>query len=173
MNHRKKNTRDRNFIKRNVSYQYTLLLVALFLFAIKVRGTQGAYTNVPPDWSDKTMSFYIAFSKTAWTLGLCILSSLVFVGELPMISMILTNRLMAIYPEYFSDILYAMTFLSVITAVFIVSIFVHLAVESRIANLDRLFRGTNYDKQKSANQHTNHRQLKAQDNIQSSHQQHV
>jgi peptidoglycan/LPS O-acetylase OafA/YrhL len=194
-------TKYRDFIQRNNVYKYSLLVFALFLFAITVLGAQGAYTDLPPDWSDKTMSFYIALSKPAWTLGLCVLSALLFVGELPIISGILANRLTAVLgrltfcaylihpsilfwhyysednPDHFSDIWYALTFLSIVSAVFFLSALVHLAVELPVANLDKLFLGGPAKKPKgkdSSKQQTNHQvDISAQYNVHNSNQPNV
>ena len=171
--------------------------MALFLFGITVLGAQGAYTNLPPDWSDETMSVYIALSKPAWTLGLCILSILLFIGEAPLINMILANRLTAIlgrltfcaylihpsilywiyfssnYPNHFSDIWYATTFLSVVSSVFLLSALFHLAVERPVANLDRLFLGGMSKKKKTQKSEINTDQLSVQETLQGDHRQNV
>lgn len=74
-----------------------------------------------------------------------------------------------------------MTFLSVITAVFILSVLVHLTVERPVANLDRLFLGGASKKKKekkdrgsliNSQSHTTP-QLSAQDDVHTSNQQPV
>lgn len=152
----------RGYIKNNVLFKYFLFLISASLFALTTLGERGAYTNIPPDWSNETMSFYISLSKPAWTLGLCILSLLLFLKELPIITIILENHLMSIlarltfcaylihpsilywfyfsqtYPIHFNGIWYALTFLSISLASFLLSIIIYIVVERPIANLEKL-----------------------------------
>jgi peptidoglycan/LPS O-acetylase OafA/YrhL len=148
-------------LKKNHWIRYCLFGISLFLFGITVLGGQGAYTNVPPDWSTTTMSFYISLSKPAWTLGLCIFSILLFLDMLPLLSSPLTNSFTSIvakltycvylihpciiywfyfsqiYPFHYNGIWYTMTFFSITVTSFFISFFLYLFVEKPIANMTK------------------------------------
>lgn len=149
-------------IKKNIFLKISLFLVSLGLFTTVVLGGKGGYSSTPSMWSDTVMSLYIALSKPTWTIGLSILSILLFVKELSLLQMILTNHFMAIlsrltfcmylihpcilywyyfsqiYPFHYNDSWYTLTYLSVVLATTIVSIIVHVCVEKPISNLEKM-----------------------------------
>ena len=139
-----------------------LFCVSLFLFGITIIGGRGAYSNLPSDWSNLTMSFYIAFSKPAWALGVFIMVELLFLEKLPWIDLILNNHLMAVLgrisfciylvhpaiinwyyysaetPPHFNGLWYTINYLGLLSLSIIVSILVHLCVELPMGNLTKL-----------------------------------
>lgn len=151
-----------NFLKKNITLKNILFLLSLTLFTVLILGARGAYSNIPSLWSDTRMSLYISLSKPSWTLGICVLSLLLFLKELPLIHLLLTNRFIIIisrltycmylihpsilywyyfsqtYPAHFNDPWYIMTFLSIVFATILVSIIVYLAVEKPISNLQKV-----------------------------------
>lgn len=153
----------RDWIKNTKIVKYGLLAISFTLLGITVLGGKGAYANVPSHWTDTEMSMYIAFSKFAWTIGLCILCLLLFLGEIPIISHILCNHLMAVLgrltycvylihpsilywmyfsentPTHYSDIWFTLSFLGVVFASFLISILIHIGVEKPIDNIIKLF----------------------------------
>jgi peptidoglycan/LPS O-acetylase OafA/YrhL len=146
-----------------LSRMQSLLLfsIALFLFGITIIGGRGAYSNLPSDWSNLTMSFYIAFSKPAWTVGVFILVGLLFMEQLPWVDLILNNHLMAVLgrisfciylvhpaiinwyyysaetPPHFNGLWYTINYLGLLSLSIIVSILVHLFVELPVGNLTK------------------------------------
>lgn len=139
-----------------------LFCISLLLFGITIIGGRGAYSNLPSDWSNLTMSFYIAFSKPAWTLGVLILIGLLFLGQLPWIDLVLNNHLMAVLgrlsfciylvhpaiinwyyysaetPPHFDGLWYTINYLGLLSLSIIVSVFVHLFVELPLGNMTKL-----------------------------------
>jgi peptidoglycan/LPS O-acetylase OafA/YrhL len=136
--------------------------IALFLFGITIIGGRGAYSNLPSDWSNFTMSFYIAFSKPAWTVGVFILVTLLIMEQLPWVNLILNNHFMAVMgrisfcvylvhpaiinwyyysaetPPHFDGLWYTINYLGLLCLSIIVSILVHLVVELPVGNLTKL-----------------------------------
>lgn len=154
----------KNDLKKVVlSRMQSLLLfsIALFLFGITIIGGRGAYSNLPSDWSNLTMSFYIALSKPAWTVGVFILVGLLFMEQLPWVDLILNNHLMAVLgrisfciylvhpaiinwyyysaetPPHFNGLWYTINYLGLLSLSIIVSILVHLFVELPVGNLTK------------------------------------
>lgn len=150
-------------IRKNILLKASLFLISLGLFAIVVLGGQGAYSSTPSIWSNTVMSMYIALSKPTWTIGLSILSILLFIKELSLLQMILTNHFMAvlsrltfcmylihpcilywyyfsqIYPFHYNDSWYTLTYLSMVLATTIVSMIIYVCVEKPISNLEKMF----------------------------------
>jgi peptidoglycan/LPS O-acetylase OafA/YrhL len=139
-----------------------LFCVALFLFGITIIGGRGAYSNLPSDWTNFTMSFYIALSKPAWTVGVFLLVGLLFMEQLPWVDKILNNHLMAVLgrisfciylvhpaiinwyyysaekPPHFDGLWYTINYLGLLSLSILVSIMVHLFVELPVGNLTKL-----------------------------------
>jgi peptidoglycan/LPS O-acetylase OafA/YrhL len=139
-----------------------LFCIALFLFGITIIGGRGAYSNLPSDWSNLTMSFYIALSKPAWSVGVFILVGLLFMEQLLWVDLILNNHLMAVLgrisfciylvhpsiinwyyysaetPPHFNGLWYTINYLGLLSLSIIVSILVHLFVELPVGNLTKL-----------------------------------
>ena len=139
-----------------------LFAMALFLFGITIIGGRGAYSNLPSDWTSLTMSFYIALSKPAWTVGVFLLVGLLFIEQLPWVDIILNNHVMAVLgrisfciylvhpaiinwyyyssetPPHFNGLWYTINYLGLLSLSIIVSIMVHLFVELPVGNLVKL-----------------------------------
>jgi len=139
-----------------------LFCVSLFLFGITIIGGRGAYNNLPSDWSNLTMSFYIALSKPAWSVGVFVLVGLLFLETLPCVDVILNNHLMAVLgrisfciylvhpaiinwyyysaetPPHFNGLWYTINYLGLLSLSIMVSILVHLFVELPVGNLTKL-----------------------------------
>lgn len=153
----------KNFIKKNNLLKNVLFLLSLSIFGFLVLGEKGAYSNIPSDWSDTEMSFYISFSKPLWSIGLCILSFLLFLKEFSWIHQILSNHFISViskltfcmylihptilywyylsqdYPTHFNDSWYSLTYLSIVFASILLSIVVYLSVEKPISNVEKMF----------------------------------
>ena len=156
------NDTEKKRLKINKLLKYVLFLTSLCIFGVLIIGGKGAYSNTPSLWSNTVMSLYISLSKVGWTIGLAIISLLLFLKELPFLSVILENYVMSIlskltfcmylvhpfiiywyyfskvYPDHFSDSWYISSYLSIVFATTIVSTIVYLFVEKPISNIEKL-----------------------------------